>query len=100
MPLGVLGIFFDWEPQAQNVVESVRWHEDERDECRCLLLDNDHRVIAASDGVGLLTEHFPLETGGRSYGYYEEDGRIIAFSRTQGYETYRGLGWYGVIVQG
>jgi hypothetical protein len=26
-------------------------------------------------------------------------GRLIAFHLTPGYETYRGLGWYGVIEQ-
>jgi len=26
-----------------------------------------------------------------------ERGRIVAFGLTPGYETYRGLGWYGCI---
>lgn len=100
-PVGVLGIFFDWEPQARAVVEGVRLEDGERQHTRCLLLDARHRVIASSDGRGMLTETVPLRTEGRTMGYYgQQDGRTVGFSLTPGYETYRGLGWYGVIVQG
>ncbi|MEP1895661.1 MAG: hypothetical protein ABJQ98_04210 [Alloalcanivorax venustensis] len=30
-------------------------------------------------------------------GYYMDGDRLVAFALTPGYETYRGLGWYGVI---
>lgn len=100
-PIGVLGIFFDWEPQARAVVEGVRLEDGEREHARCLLVDARHRVIASSDGRGILSEVVPLRTEGRTIGHYlEADGRHVAFSLTPGYETYRGLGWYGVIVQG
>ena len=32
-------------------------------------------------------------------GYLAERYAVIGFSRTPGYETYRGLGWYGCLVQ-
>ena len=100
-PIGVLGIFFDWEPQARAVVEGVRLEEGEREHTRCLLVDARHRVIAASDGRGILSEVVRLRSDGRTMGHYlESDGQQVAFSLTPGYETYRGLGWYGVIVQG
>ena len=39
-----------------------------------------------------------LDAGGRSSGYYvAADQSTVAFHATPGYETYRGLGWYGVI---
>jgi hypothetical protein len=65
-----------------------------------LLLDAGHRVIAASDRQGVLRETFPLDTRGQeARAYQDPQGNVIAFHRTQGYETYRGLGWSGAIVQ-
>jgi hypothetical protein len=99
-PIGVLGIFFDWQPQAESVLGGVRLRDDERASTRCLLLDQNHRVIAASDGVGVLSEVFPLDTSaGKAASYLDDRGRTIGYSLTPGYETYEGLGWYGVIVQ-
>lgn len=99
-PLGVLAIHFDWEPQAMAVVSGVRLDPAEAERSRVLLVDAAQRVIAASDGRGILTERFPLDAGARASGYDEDPaGRIVAFHRTPGYETYRGLGWYGVIEQ-
>lgn len=95
--IGALGIFFDWTPQAGAVVGGLSLSSDERRDCRVLLIDAKHRVIAASDGRGELTETYPLHTGGRDRGWYVRDGRMVAFALTPGYETYRGLGWYGVI---
>lgn len=96
-PLGVLGIFFDWAPQAGTVVQGVGLSAEERAQCRVMLLDANRRVIAASDGAGLLQETFPLETGAGERGFYATDGGLVAYARTPGYETYEGLGWYGVI---
>ncbi len=97
---GVLAVHFDWGPQAQAVVDGVRLTEDERTSTRVLLLDARHRVIAASDRSGVLTEHFELRTEGRESGtYVDPSGATVGFARTPGYETYRGLGWYGCLVQ-
>ncbi len=99
-PLGVLGIHFDWGPQAETIVKGVRLTPEEAARTRVLLLDAQHRVIAASDGRGILSDRVPLKTQGKTHGAYQEpDGRTIAFAATPGYETYRGLGWYGCIVQ-
>ena len=98
--LGALVIFFDWAPQAETVVKGVRLSEDEWTRTRCLIVDSSFRVIAASDGKGALGERFPLEVGDATTGTYKtRDGTIISFAATPGYETYRGLGWYGVICQ-
>jgi hypothetical protein len=99
-PLGVIAVHFDWAPQAQTVVDGVRMTPEERQRTRVLLLDARHRVIAASDRKGLLEEIVPLETGGAARGSYRDaDGATISFALTPGYETYRGLGWYGCIIQ-
>lgn len=95
--VGVIGIFFDWAPQAHTVVNGVGLEEDEKAHARVLVLDADLHVIAASNGVGLLTESYPLEREAGTRGFYQKDGKLIAYSLTPGYETYRGLGWYGVI---
>ncbi|ABD90452.1 methyl-accepting chemotaxis protein [Rhodopseudomonas palustris] len=96
-PLGVLAIHFDWQTQARAIVEGVRVDDDK---ARVLLVDSNFRVIAASDGQGLLTERVPLTLNGRRAGFYNDrTGAQIAFHATPGYETYKGLGWYGVIMQ-
>ncbi len=99
-PIGVLGIFFDWQSQAETVVKGVRLRKEEQASTRCLLLDQNHRVIASSDGRGFLTETVSLETHHGTMGAYVDPlGQIVGYALTPGYETYRGLGWYGVIVQ-
>ena len=99
-PLGVLGIHFDWEPQAKAIVEGVRLTPEERSYTRALLVDSSNRVIASSDGMGVLTESLEIRSGGEESGYYtDREGNRIAFHRTPGYETYEGLGWHGVLVQ-
>jgi hypothetical protein len=98
--LGVLGIHFDWEPQAQAVVSGVRLSAAERGRTRALLVDGNGRVIGASDGQGLLEEHVPPGLlAGEQGSTRDASGRLWAWHRTPGYETYRGLGWFGVITQ-
>lgn len=99
-PLGIIAIHFDWEPQAQAIVRGVRLTDEERSRSRVLLVDAGGRVLAASDGRGALSEHITLSLDGRKSGFEIDAGRrLIAFHHTPGYETYKGLGWYGVIVQ-
>jgi hypothetical protein len=98
-PIGVLAIHFDWEPQARAIVQGVRVGDS--DKARVLLVDSNFRVIAASDGHGILSERISLSLNGQRSGFYQDrSGTMVAFHATPGYETYRGLGWYGVIVCG
>jgi hypothetical protein len=96
-PIGALGIFFDWEPQAQAVVRNIALTEEERRACRVMLLNADHQVIASSDGKGLLTERYPLKVADQERGFYRQGKSLISYALTPGYETYAGLGWYGCI---
>ncbi|WP_082504040.1 methyl-accepting chemotaxis protein [Methylobacterium sp. Leaf111] len=95
-PIGVLAIHFDWQAQAQAraIVDGVRVAQEDRARTRVLLVDARNRVIAASDGCGVLEETLPLAAGGRLSGADQDPrtGRIVAFHRTPGYETYAGLG--------
>lgn len=97
--LGVLGIFFDWEKQAKTVVESVNLKDEEKGITRCMLIDSKFRVIAASDGRGLLEEVLPLKANAKQGNYADGSGNNIGYAQTKGYETYAGLGWYGVVSQ-
>jgi hypothetical protein len=82
------------------VVRGVRLTPEEARRTRALLLDAEGRMLAASDGKGILEEVIRLDHAGRSFGAYRDaQGRTVAFHRTPGYETYCGLGWYGVLVQ-
>src|SRR5258706_8074109 len=69
-PLGVLAIHFDWESQARAIVQGVRVGAADR--ARVLLVDSNFRVIASSDGQGLLTERVPLSLEGLRSGFYHE----------------------------
>jgi hypothetical protein len=98
--LGVLGVYFDWENQSRVIVrDEPTLSPDEWKSTRVLLLDNKLRIIAASDNQNLL-QPFALKLEGRSKGaYVENDGTLVAFARTLGYQEYDGLGWYGVILR-
>lgn len=98
-PIGVLGIFFDWEKQSQTVVDSVRLAEEEKPTTRCMLLSSDSQVIASTKREDL-GQNFALQTSERAIGsYVDHAGNLVGFALTPGYETYEGLGWYGAIVQ-
>lgn len=98
-PLGVLGIFFDWRPQAETVVKGLRLRDEEKARTRSMLIDRNNLVIASSDGAGILTETVSLDCPQAMGSYMDVMGRTIGYALTPGYETYRGMGWRGVIVQ-
>lgn len=95
-PIGVLGIFFDWEPQAFDIVQNVALTEEEKRNTRVMLLNAQHQVIASSDGACQLDERYPLRPSS-PHGYYHQGSKLVSYALTPGYETYRGLGWYGCI---
>jgi hypothetical protein len=97
-PLGVLAVHFDWAPQARTIVRGARIDADEWEKTTVMLVDAKRKIIASSDDAHNLNDSLVLDTGGRTSGYYlAADKSIMAFHATPGYETYRGLGWYGVI---
>lgn len=97
--LGVLGVFFDWGPQADAIVsKEPTLNEDEWKRTRVFLLDKDFRIIASSDGSDLY-KTLPLQIEGNKRAYIDDQGNTVAYAKTIGYEEYSGLGWYGAIVQ-
>lgn len=98
--LGVLGVIFDWDKQGMSIVkDEPSLSAEEWQRSRVLLLDAKRRIIASSDGQSLY-QPFPLQNENKERGYYYgPDGTLVAYAHTIGYETYDGLGWYGVITQ-
>ncbi|MCA0257670.1 MAG: methyl-accepting chemotaxis protein [Proteobacteria bacterium] len=99
-PIGLLAIHFDWETQADIIVKGVRLTEAERERTRVVIVDRSHRVIAASDGQGMLSERIMGIGDEVSNWAIDRDGKTLtAHHLTPGYETYQGLGWRGVLLQ-
>ena len=98
--IGVLGIHFDWRPQAKAVVDGVRLTDEERSRSRVLILDGAFRILASSGGVGELQETVAIDVSHGAMGAYADGKNMVGYARTPGYETYEGLGWYGCIIQG
>ncbi|WP_459616384.1 methyl-accepting chemotaxis protein [Bordetella sp. 2513F-2] len=94
-PRGVLAVFFDWRKQAAAVVDGIRLSEDEAATVRCMVVDARQRVIAASGDDAPAA--FPLPATQDS-GFFSDGEMLVGYARTPGYETYRGLGWYGVVI--
>jgi hypothetical protein len=96
-PIGVLAVHFDWEGQSGTVV-APETNRGTGDNSRMMIADCNGRVLAASDGQGILTEVLPLSAKSADHGVVTGgDGREYAFQRTAGFESYEGLGWFGVI---
>lgn len=98
--LGTLAVFFAWAEQSRCIFQDeLNLSKDEWLKSRVLLLDSKQRIIAASDGQGLL-QRFPLNSSGQTKGYYSDsNGDLVCFAKTIGYQEYNGLGWVGVIIQ-
>jgi len=99
--LGALGVYFDWQEQSRVIVQSEPMlSAEEWTRSRVLLLDNKFRIIASSDNKDML-QPFHLRNDNTMKGYYfEENGTVVAYAKTIGYQEYDGLGWWSVIVQG
>ena len=98
--IGAMGIFFDWESQAESVVNSVSLPAEERERTTIMIVDRDCKVIASSDHLARAGEFLSLRIDGAKKGaYLLDDESIVAYALTPGFETYEGLGWRGVIVQ-
>ena len=97
---GVLAIHFNWDPQAQSVVDEIRVPDQQGTPCRVLLVDDTGLVLAASDRKGVLRDRVPVTAADGVAGLVTgTDGARFAFHRTPGFETWAGLGWAGVIAQ-
>lgn len=97
-PIGVLAIAFDWPKQSQLIVQSVRLEDGLKQSTRCVIVNREGVVIASSDGAEVLSESLGRYRGIQralqgEKGFTVEDGVLVAYAHTPGYETYAGLGW-------
>lgn len=100
-PVGVLAALFDWSPQSMSVVRGVRLSPADAARTRVMLVDSGGLVLASSDGAGVLSERVAIAADAGAEGYATlEGGRLMGHALTPGFETYAGLGWRGVVVQG
>jgi hypothetical protein len=96
--LGTLGVYFDWQAQGATIVDSeASLSPAMAAKSTVLLLDGNCKVIASTDHRLMFTQ-FALRHGGQARGSYVADGALVAFARTQGYQEYSGLGWFGVVL--
>ncbi|MDM9629104.1 methyl-accepting chemotaxis protein [Rhizobium sp. S152] len=99
--VGTLGVYFDWQNQGQAIVDKeANLPPQVAEQTTVLLLDGSNRIIA-SNNPALVFTHFALQNqAGQPRGhYYDNNGSIVAFAKTLGYEDYDGLGWHGVVIQ-
>lgn len=93
--IGLLVTQFDWAPQAEAVLKSLRFC-DEGGEMRGYLVDATGRVLAArGPGAERVTQlTLPAD---QAKGWCAQGGGLIGFHRTEGFETWTGKGWFGVV---
>lgn len=100
--MGVLGVYFDWQEEAKNIVcNEPTFSSDEWKSMRVLLLDAEHKIIASSDNNGMYQKfslNMPDKNKTKGH-YFQADGTLIAYAKTIGYQEYDGLGWHCVITK-
>lgn len=98
--IGTLGVYFDWENQGNTIVlNEPPFSPADKARSRVLLLDNQHRIMADTEGAHTTGQSFVLNTQGQSKGSYYAGGNLVAFAQTLGYQEYDGLGWWAAIIQ-
>jgi len=97
---GVLAVFFDWTKQASAVLDNVRLNNEERARTRCIIVDATGRIIADSIQTVQDAKRYALQVRSTNTGGYRTaEGAFVGYALTPGYESYRGMGWFGVIEQ-
>ncbi len=97
--LGALGVYFDWELQGASIVANeIALNAAERQRTEVMLLDGNQRVIASTDEKRLFAQ-FAIADRRKRGSYVDDEGCLVAFARTHGYQEYDGQGWIGVVRQ-
>lgn len=93
--IGLLVTQFDWAPQAEAVLKSLRFCADDG-EMRGYLVDAAGRVLAARGPGSERVTQIALPAG-QAKGWSAPGGGLMGFHRTEGFETWTGKGWFGVV---
>ncbi len=98
-PIGVLAVHFDWGRQAESVLVPDQGGPAELN-TRLIIADRTGLILASSDGHGVLSDTIPLAETKEDKGVISaRTGLEYAYHRTPGFETYEGLGWFGVVAR-
>lgn len=103
--LGVLGILFDWESLAQEIVKTTPIDADHKACTRCCLIDDQGNVLADSHDK-ILVEKIDLpdlpslkqEKKTFTKETFAGVEKYVGYAFSPGYETYS-TGWHSVIIQ-
>lgn len=104
MPVGVLGIIFDWTSLAQTIVQRTPLTPSEWEKTRACIVRDDGYILADSAKHAGQALSFPgmnkLLGQARSAIITDVSGRqcCVAHAASPGYETYR-TGWHSLIIQ-
>jgi hypothetical protein len=90
-PVGMLITQFDWAPQAAAVLASLRF----ADGAMCAMLTDDAGHVLAHRGTGAPAK---LSLPAKAAGWHKTETGMLGFHRTEGFETWRGKGWHGVVM--
>lgn len=103
--LGVLGVLFNWEDFAQTIVEKLPLADAEKSVTRCVLCDEQGRILADSRGEQLtgtlaLPNMDELFAEPKNFTTTQLGGKLcsIAHAQAPGFETYS-TDWHAVIIQ-
>ena len=95
-PIGILVTQFDWQPQAAAVLASLRFGTQGL-ELRAMLCDSKGQILAHRGGIAQQSP--PDISQLRSAGWRKTHDGMIGAHQTEGFETWRGKGWFGVVQQ-
>jgi hypothetical protein len=95
-PIGILVTQFDWQPQAEAVLASLRFGTQGVD-LRAMLCDNKGQILAQRGAH--IAQSPPDISQLRNAGWHKTPDGMIGAHQTEGFETWRGKGWFGVVQQ-
>lgn len=103
--LGVLGIVFNWETFANDIVRKVALSDEEKATTRVCIVDSSGHVLADSSDRMLKDS---IDFSGKNRLFSGQSGHVVAevggmncyigHARSTGFETYS-CGWHGVLIQ-
>ena len=110
-PIGTMGVFFDFQGEAQIILEEYMPHDDKGfviEGCYSMFTNEKGRIIASNDDtvlpVGEIAQipraNRNLADGGHASSYIVFSGidSAIFSAKTDGYLDYKGLGWSSHVI--
>lgn len=103
--VGVLGILFNWDALAGNIVKQTPISDEEWSRTRVCIVDENGHFLADTKDAGIsqkldLSKFTQMKTQKKSFEVCDYLGKetVVACAKAPGYETYT-TGWYSLILQ-